>query len=97
MRKKSKITSKNKYRITLFNTHWKEEFFIYHFPLLPMPGDVIEINKDRELFFVNARGFGIFNRESVIDVTLYGVMEKDDHQSRSRWEKFKAVLSSEGQ
>lgn len=95
MKKNSKITDENKYRITLFNTHWKEEFLIYHFPLLPMPGDVIEINKDRELFFVNARGFGIFSGEGVMDVTLYGVMENDNHQSRSRWEKFKAELSSE--
>ncbi|MDN3580364.1 hypothetical protein [Mucilaginibacter flavus] len=96
MRKNSKITDENKYRITLFNTNWKEEFLIYNFPLLPMPGDIIEINKDRELFFVYSRGFGIFKRESIIDVTLYGVMENDDHQSRSRWDSFKAELASEG-
>lgn len=87
------IQIKNKYRITLFNSRWKEEFFTYDYPLLPNSGDIIEIFKSTDdLFFIKDRIFSIHNNGGLLHITLTGMMEDDDRQTRLSWDRFKEKL-----
>ena len=84
---------KNKYRITLYNSHWMEDFFIYDYPLLPNSGDIIEIFRNpAELFVIKDRVLSIHNDNDLLDITLTGTMENDDYQTRLHWDTFKERL-----
>ena len=86
---------KNKYRITLYNSHWMEDFFIYDYPLLPNSGDIIKFKNNflsSELFFIKERIFSNHNDGDLLNIELTGMMENDDHQTRLDWDRFKEKL-----
>jgi len=81
---------KNIYRVTLFNTHWKEEMITYDCPTLPNQNDFIRLSERSNLFIVKNRGFSLYNSEGLESVVLYGLMEEDEHDLNTRlhWDRF---------
>jgi hypothetical protein len=82
----------NIYRVTLFNTRWKDEMITYDCVALPQVNDIIHLTATPDLFIIKERGFNVYNDIGFQNVVLYGMMEADDHQPQHHWERFLNTL-----
>jgi hypothetical protein len=85
----------NKYRITLFNSRWKQEMITFDLPVLPNVGDILQLSEESDLFLVKERALNIYNDNGFQNVVLFGEMENDHFQTQRSWDRFLETLKNE--
>ena len=87
----------NQYRITLYNTQFFSKLLTYHFPVMPLVGDMIEVLEERTMFIVQSRSFRPNQEQGLISVTLHGVFEGGEEMGQHTYEKIREKVQDEYQ